>query len=113
MAEGMPEQLLRCAIAVYAMRRVVAYRDEVEEAGHSRRGGLAGCGLITTFIKSYIMQAIDRLISAWASDFVCMLRLDIYIDDYVLSGFSPGGQHVILVSDLLQASEQLRDTIKE
>ena len=47
--------LVRAALMMYSMNRIVTFAGLIEVVGYSTRGLCAGCGFVTTFIQVYTL----------------------------------------------------------
>jgi hypothetical protein len=72
--------IVRAALMMYSMNRIVTFAGLLEIVGFSTRGLCAGCGFVTTFIQVYTLQALDRAMSL-LGQIPATISLRLYVDD--------------------------------
>ncbi len=77
---GLPEPLVRLALASYAGPRRIRLRDFIAQEVYADRGVVAGCSLASTLIKAYVIEAYDEFVEQAPG-----IRFDSHVDDNVLS----------------------------
>ena len=84
-AVGFPVAIAKAAMEIYAGPRVITMNGIMSRAVYPRKGIIAGCSLATSFVRVYMVRAIDELKPTLPEG----VSIDIFIDDIAISAEGP------------------------
>ncbi len=105
-ALNFPLDIVRASMAAYGLPRMVALHGRLAREVHPRRGVIAGCTFATTYVRVFMLRALDRAVKEMPDG----VSLDVYIDDVVISAV---GEPKEVTDKLLKAHATLRRIIQE
>ncbi len=80
-ALNFPLDIVRASMTAYGHPRMVALHGRLAREVHPRRGVVAGCTFASTYVRVFMLRALDRAVSEMPDG----VSLDMYIDDVALS----------------------------
>ena len=104
---GFPSQLTRLALRGYTAPRFIAQQGRLTKPLRAKRGVVAGCGLATTWVKIYCIEAFDKFEARYKG----RVRLDAYIDDLTISATADTEDELEIL--LVEAALELARLIEE
>ena len=103
---GFPRKLTRLAVQGYTAGRRIVQAGLASDPIYANRGVVAGCGLATTWVKVYCMEALDAFQKRHP-----LVRLDTYIDDFTLAVDADTEEEAQVL--LVRAALDLKRTVEE